>query len=378
MSRNPRQNRLCRTAIAIVGGERVRASVPPPLPPDPPIALRRLANPLDAADLAVGRLDGMAHLLDATPLVAARFADVEALRSAQLAGAQARLADLHIAHAGGDPAEGAGATAANLRHGLEHGWQRIAAGGALAPALLGEIHARVTGSADPDGDPSELRASQTWIGGNEAAEASFVAPPPGQVPALMADWQRFVHHDTSGLPPLIRAGLAHAQFATIQPFADANQRMARILVPLLLRSAGVLRQPLLCPSRFFARQPALYAEHLAAVRGRGAWEEWLEFFLQGIAESAREVAAIVDGLWALCERDRRRAAEAGSDLATLHDHLCRNPVTSAGAVAAARGIACADARDDLRRLEAIGVIQSLGGDTPHYAYGEYLALMGRD
>lgn len=378
MSRNPRQNRLCRTAIAIAGGERVRASVPPPLPPDPPVALRRLANPLDAADIAVGRLDGMAAVLGATPLVAGPFADVEALRSAQLAGSEARLADLYIAQSGAP--DHTGATAAHARCGLEHGWARVAAGAALSPVLLGEIHARMTGGDDPDGAPSELRGTQTWLGGASPVEATFVAPPPGQVPALMADWQRFVHHDTSGLPPLIRAGLAHAQFATIQPFSGANQRMARLLIPLLLASAGVLRAPLLCPSRFFARQPALYAEHLAAVRARGAWEEWLEFFLQGIAESAREVASIIDDLLALCERDRQRAADAGRDPAIIHSHLCRQPVSSVEEVAEALGISRADAGDGMQRLAAIGIVQPVGPgtDARQYAYGDYLALIGRD
>ncbi len=383
MSRKHRRNRLCRTAIAIADGERVRASVPPPLPPDPPIALRRLATPLDAASLGVGRLDGIAAVLSATPLCAEPFVDREALLSTQLAGADERLVDLYLDASAGGATNGAMTvgTGALYRRALGHGLARVGAGKPLSPGMLGEVHACLTGRGG-GGDSearSDLRETQIWLDATTPTEATFIPPPPGQIPALMADWERFVHHDTSGLPPLIRAGVAHAQFATIQPFADGNGRMARLIIPLLLQSFGVLRKPMLCPSCFFVRQPALYTEHLAAVRDRGAWEEWLEFFLQGVAETAREVAEMVGELQALFARDRRRVEHTGADLGGVHGYLRRCPVACAAPLAEALGLSQAAADDALQRLEAMGLVQAIsdaaGG--PCYAYGEYLAVLSR-
>jgi hypothetical protein len=42
--------------------ESFRAYVPPPLPPDPPLALQRLLPLLEQANQALGRLDGLASV----------------------------------------------------------------------------------------------------------------------------------------------------------------------------------------------------------------------------------------------------------------------------------------------------------------------------
>ena len=49
-------------------GERVRAFLPPPLPPTPPLDLQGLFTLYDTARGAVGRLDGVTTILPSTPL----------------------------------------------------------------------------------------------------------------------------------------------------------------------------------------------------------------------------------------------------------------------------------------------------------------------
>ncbi len=50
--------------LTTVGGERVRAFMPAPLPPDPPLRMHGpLQQALESAVLALGRLDGIATLL---------------------------------------------------------------------------------------------------------------------------------------------------------------------------------------------------------------------------------------------------------------------------------------------------------------------------
>ena len=70
--------------------------------------------------------------------------------------------------------------------------------------------------------PGELRSSQNWIGpaGCTLNEASFVPPPPGEVPEALGALESFLHTDNT-LPLLIEIGLAHAQFETIHPFLTA-------------------------------------------------------------------------------------------------------------------------------------------------------------
>jgi Fic family protein len=61
----------------------------------------------------------------------------------------------------------------------------------------------------------------------------------------MGDLERFLHDDTSALPVLVKAALAHVQFETIHPFLDGNGRLGRLLIALLLHHGGLLADPLL-------------------------------------------------------------------------------------------------------------------------------------
>jgi Fic family protein len=95
-----------------------------------------------------------------------------------------------------------------------------------------------------------------------------------------------MHEDQSRLPAVIKAGLLHVQFETIHPFLDGNGRIGRLLVTLYLCVHGVLRKPLLYLSLYLKTHRADYYRLLQEVRERGAWEAWLEFFLDGVAETA--------------------------------------------------------------------------------------------
>src|ERR1039458_5531549 len=62
------------------GGETVRAFVPPPLPPDPPLRLETLQRILEQANQALGRLDGLAIVWLSTKCVAALGLGLDRLR----------------------------------------------------------------------------------------------------------------------------------------------------------------------------------------------------------------------------------------------------------------------------------------------------------
>ena len=85
---------------------------------------------------------------------------------------------------------------------------------------------------------------------------------------------------------MIKAALVHVQFETIHPFMDGNGRLGRLLIPLILVQAGVLKEPLLYLSVFFKKYRQIYYERLQQVRISGDWEEWLLFFVDAIAATA--------------------------------------------------------------------------------------------
>jgi Fic family protein len=158
--------------------------------------------------------------------------------------------------------------------------------------------------------PGELRTSQNWIGpsGSTLAMASFVPPPPHEVPKALGDLEIFLHA-TDQLPPLVRIALAHAQFETIHPFLDGNGRVGRLLNTFLLTECGILHEPVLYLSHFFKQHRQEYYEHLQAVRDRGAWEMWLAFFLRGVIEVAGEAAETARRILLLREQHRAAITE---------------------------------------------------------------------
>src|SRR5215212_8579556 len=84
-----------RDEITSVAGERVRAFVPKPLPPRPRLQFDgALQKSMEAAVLALGRLDAVSTLLPDTSLFLYSYVRKEAVLSSQIEGTQSSLSDL--------------------------------------------------------------------------------------------------------------------------------------------------------------------------------------------------------------------------------------------------------------------------------------------
>ena len=217
----------------------------------------------------------------------------EAVLSSQIEGTQSSLQNLLAAEASlhdPDTPSDVGEIV-NYVRAMNHGLARV---GELPVSvrLIREIHTELLrGVRGGKLRPGELRASQNWIGpgGCTLREATFVPPPPREVPAALGDLEHFLHADDA-LPPLVRVALAHAQFETIHPFLDGNGRVGRLLITFLLTERRLLAKPVLYLSHYFKRHRADYYDRLQAVRDEGDWEGWLGFFLEGVVEVCGEAA----------------------------------------------------------------------------------------
>jgi len=173
--------RLGRYAVTAVAGERVRAFLPPPLPPLPAIDLAPFQTLLDRANQALGRLDGVASILPDTPLFLYMYVRKEAVLSSQIEGTQSSLSDLLLfeaAEAPGVPLDDV-REVSNYVAAIDHGLARLKAGFPLSLRLLREVHGILLARGRGEGqDPGEFRRSQNWIGGTRPGNATFVPPPP--------------------------------------------------------------------------------------------------------------------------------------------------------------------------------------------------------
>src|SRR5687767_10674122 len=127
-----------------VGGERVQAFVPAPLPPEPPLVLNgRLQALLESAHLALGRLDGVSALLPDVTLFLYSYVRKEAVLSSQIEGTQSSLSDLllfELDEMPGVPVEDV-LEVSNYVAALEHGLSRVRGGFPISNRLIREIHA---------------------------------------------------------------------------------------------------------------------------------------------------------------------------------------------------------------------------------------------
>ncbi len=379
------ESRLGKRVATTVGGETTEAFVPPPLPPDPPVRTDTLYGRLDATNRAIGRLDGVTSILPDTPLFLYMYIRKEALLSSQIEGTQSSLSDLLLFEsekAPGAPLDDV-QEVSNYVAAMHHGLARIREGFPISLRLMREIHeillSKGRGSTK---QPGEFRRSQNWIGGTRPGNALFVPPPPDQVQDLMSDLETFIHAGTSEIPALIKAGLVHVQFETIHPFLDGNGRLGRLLVTFLLCAQGILKEPILYLSLYFKTHRRQYYDLLQQVRERGDWETWLEFFLDGVAETSMQAADAAREILNVFDDDRRRIEGLGRPAASalrVHQLLQQKPIIAIPDAAQRLGISSPTVSKSVQHLERLGILSEITGKQRGrlFVYDEYLGILSR-
>jgi Fic family protein len=367
------------------GGENVRAFVPAPLPPAPPLDMPGMMRVYERAIAAVGRLDGVATILPSTPLFLYMYVRKEALLSSQIEGTQSSLSDLLLYENDEAPsAELDDVTeVSNYVAAIEHGVGRIRGGFPLSLRLIREMHEIMLKSGrGATKQPGEFRRSQNWIGGTRPGNALFVPPPPNALGDCLGAFERFLHTDDVGLPPLIRAGLAHVQFETIHPFLDGNGRLGRLLITLILCEAGVLHEPILYLSLFLKSRRNDYYRLLQEVRQAGAWEAWMEFFLTGVAETAEQASETARELITMFDTHRHTIGMLGRSAPSalrVHELMQERPIVTIKTVADKLGTSFPTASGALEKLAELKIVRETTGKQRGrvYAYSDYLALLDR-
>jgi Fic family protein len=335
------------------------AFVPAPLPP----AIEwtpRLVGVLSDADRLIGRLAGEGGRLPNPHVLMRPFVKQEAVQSSRIEGTQATLGELLAAEAGAaverspDDLREVGNYVVALEHGIS-----LLRELPICVRLIRALHQKLMdGVRGEHAAPGVFRRTQNWIGrpGSTLATATFIPPPPGEIEPCLADWEKFIHQ--SELPPLVTIALAHYQFEAIHPFLDGNGRVGRLLITLFLIERKVLPTPLLNLSAFFEASRRDYYEGLRAVSQRGAWPDWLEYFLLGVArmsEDSLSRATRINDLLAGW-RSRLTGRSTGTPLRIV-ELLAANPFLTIKGAAGQLKMAFTTAQRAIEHLEHSGVLQ---------------------
>ena len=369
-----------------VAGENVSAFIPHALPPSrPKLNLTgELAAQLRAAESSLAGLNAAGRMVPSVDWFVYAFVRKEAVISSQIEGTQASLDDLLAAEADARVAAPPDHVEeiCNYLEALKYaeGQLNKKNGLPLSVRLFNGAHKRLmAGTRGRDKQPGKIRRSQNWIGGTRPGNARFVPPPPHHVADLLADLERWLNSDDT-IPPLARAGLAHAQFETIHPYLDGNGRLGRLLITLCLQEWKQLSEPLLYLSLFFKLHRTEYYERLTAIRTDGDWEGWLAYFLEGVASIADESVSVIGTLFDLLARDRSRYLESG--VATiagsrLFENLPQNPVVTVKSTVKICATTKPTAAKAIGSLCDAGILREITGRNRDriYEYSEYLGVL---
>lgn len=364
-------------------GDRYKAYMPPILPPNPPIELLALYPYLERATQALAELNSITKSIPNTELFIYMYVRKEALLSSQIEGTQSSFSDLILFEHHLKPTVSLDDVeeVSNYVQAIKYGLERLKDGFPLSLRLLREVHAiLLKGIRGSHKYPGEFRRTQNWIGGTRPGNALFVPPPPEHLAELLGNYEQFLHDDDSNLPVLIKAGIAHVQFETIHPFLDGNGRLGRLLITLLLCEKGMLQEPILYLSLYLKQNRTVYYDLLQQVRTHGAWETWLEFFLEAVHASAKQAVLTANTINALFDQDMAKIQTLGRvkfSCIQVFEYLKKLPQVSAMLLVDELAISAPTARSALNSLESLDILTEISGKKRDkvYVYKKYLALL---
>ena len=371
--------------VTVIGGERVRAYVPPPLSASLIDQLgTEIFDLMEQANRALGRLDGVSQLLSDPSLFIYFYIRKEAVLSSQIEGTQSSLSDLLLFESEEEPGVPLDDVeeVSNYVRAMSHGLSRLRQDGfPMSLRLLREIHeVLMSGARGSDNAPGEFRRSQNWIGGTRPGNATFVPPPPNMLPDLLSDLEDFLHQQ--GIPVLLRAAFAHVQFETIHPFLDGNGRLGRLLITFLLCSEDVLIEPLLYLSLYFKTHRDTYYDLLQRVRVRGEWPAWVRFFLEGVRETSQQAFRTARDIVAITNEDRREIENAGrrrGSMLQIHEVFRKRPIIGAAEIARASRLSPPTVNAAVEALGNLGIVKEITGKKRDriFVYERYLSTLNR-
>jgi Fic family protein len=155
----------------------------------------------------------------------------------------------------------------------------------------------------------------------------------------------------------------HYQFETIHPFPDGNGRVGRLLIPIILKSRGVMEQPLLYMSQFFEDNRDEYVELLLKVSRQSEWLSWVAFFLGGVIESSEKTIQTIHKVMELQDNYKQRCQQARSSVLLMQiiDSLFERIGITVPVVRDMTGTSYTAALNNVNKLVEYGILQEHEG-----------------
>lgn len=357
---------------------------PDKLPPDINLT-REVVQAYGRAMHSLGRLDGFWTEIDDPQDVFGLFVYKEAEQSSQVEGTQVTVSDMYKEDEDSKDVREARNYAIALKNAAEQLSETGRARENLSIDFLKDLHEELMEEGRTDDEnprPGEFRPNYVWITestGGFGEQVRFVPPKSEIAVSRMEDFEEYLQSDGE-YSDLIDIGILHYQIETIHPFVDGNGRVGRLLIVLLLMTSDILLHPLFYLSSYIRRNRDEYTNLLLEVNEEGEWNEWLEFFLQGIKEQADEAFSRAKLLLHLREQYQKEYEGARPSVRALLMEIFTEPVFTISRAAEMIDMSYPAARNAINELEGDGVLRERTGKERYQEFqaDEVLDVLNKD
>ncbi len=340
----------------------------------------QLVMSLSRADYVLGKLAREGSKLPNPHLLMRPFITREAVLSSRIEGTHATISEI-LAHNAGISIKQVSDDLQEVQNyilALDFGLKRLD-DLPLSLRLIKEIHEYLMqGVRGNHATPGEFRKTQNWIGvsGCTLNTAKFVPPPVDYLMDCLGEFEKFLHNRQ--LPSLIHTALCHYQFETIHPFLGGNGRVGRLLIILLLINQKMLPAPLLYLSAFFEATRDEYYRKLFNVSSNGDWNDWLIYFLNGVAVQSEDALSRAERINERLEKWTRQVASTASHVAVgIVEHFAVNPYLTIKRIAHELDVAYSTAERGVKKLVNENIIHQVGDNKRDriYCASEILSIL---
>lgn len=329
--------------------------------PPPQLDWQKLIPLLGPANASLARYDGLLEGIPNPAVLLSPLSSQEAVLSSRIEGTQATLAEVLEFEADAEAS-----TLPQERRDDIREVQNYRQAMRQAVELLDTLLSGVRGN---DKAPGEFRKIPNWIGprGCTIEDARFVPISADKLDAAMGSWESFIHAEFPDR--LVRLAIVHAEFESLHPFLDGNGRIGRMVLPLFLWQAGILRMPYFYLSAYFEANKDSYVERLLAISRDGDWTGWCRYFLEAVQAQAiqnQERATQILALYESLKPAVQEATHSQYAVAAL-DWIFSTPTFRATDFEKHAGIPVPTAKRILRLLEnaeILAVIREASGRRP--------------
>ncbi|NCC50615.1 MAG: Fic family protein [Spartobacteria bacterium] len=339
------------------------------------------------ANAAIARYDGLLEAIPNAAILLSPLTTQEAVLSSRIEGTQATMGEVLEFEAEAKQTPYAEEKrndiqeVLNYRRALRHAMTMLETI-PLSLRVVLETHRVLLDSVRGHGKaPGQLRKIPNWIGpaGCTMENARYVPISADKLPDAMTALEKYIHAES--VPDiLIQLAVIHAEFEALHPFLDGNGRLGRMIVPLFLWQAGLIRQPMFYISAFLEENRDEYYERLLAVSRDGNWSGWCAFFLRALCTQARENEKRASTILELYNAQKTALVALTHSQYTIHalDWIFEKPIFKSNDFVESAGIPAPTARRILSLFRGNDILTTLveasGRRPATYAFSELLNI----